>query len=334
MDRRNFITLLGGAAAAAAWPGRAYAQRRRPARIGVLHPFAPPHPWTEGLRRGLHHLGYVDGQTITIVERGSDFHFELVSDGRDERLDDLARELIDSKVDVLVVMTGPAVRAARQRSTTVPIVMAVSSDGIGAPGVASLARPGGNVTGLTLMGPELTGLRLSLLKDAVPAAKRIAVLYNPVERVTADELRQTEVAAGKLGVALQPVEMHSGDALDQAFARAVSGGADAFIPLTHGFALLHRSRIAALAAQHRLPAMYAWREFPEAGGLMAYGPNTGDTLYRAASFVDRIIKGGNPAEMPIEQPTKFEFVINLKTAKALGLEIPAALLIRADTVIE
>jgi putative ABC transport system substrate-binding protein len=318
MDRRNFITLLG---AAAAWPGQAYAQQRRPARIGVLH-----HPWTAGLRRGLRDLGYVEDKTIVIDERGSD--------GRYERLDGLAEELIDNKVDVLVIMTGPAVRAARQRTTTVPIVMAVSSDGVGAPGVASLARPGGNVTGLSLMGPDLTGLRLSLLKDAIPTAKRIAVLYNPAEQPTAEELRQTEIAAKKLGVVLQPVETRSGDALDRAFASAVSGGADASITFTHGFALLHRSRIAALAVQHRLPAMYAWREFAEAGGLMAYGPNTADTLYRAASFVDRIIKGGNPAEMPIEQPTKFELVINLKTAKALGLEIPAALLVRANAVIE
>lgn len=324
MDRRNFIALLGGAATT--WPGQIYAQRRRPARIGVLHPFAPPHPWTAGLRRGLRDLGYVEGQTIAIDERGSD--------GRYERLDGLARELVDSKVDVLVVMTGPALRAARQRTTTVPIVMAVSSDGVGTAGVASLARPGGNITGLTLMGPDLTGLRLSLLKDAVPAAKRIAVLYNPAELPTAEELRQTEIAAGKLGVVLQRVETRSGDALDQAFASAVSGGADASITFTHGFALLHRSRIAALAVQHRLPAMYGWRELAEAGGLMVYGPNTADTLYRAASFVDRIIKGGNPAEMPIEQPTKFELVINLKTAKALGLEISTALLVRADVVIE
>jgi putative ABC transport system substrate-binding protein len=184
------------------------------------------------------------------------------------------------------------------------------------------------------MGPDLTGLRLSLLKDAVPAAKRIAVLYNPAEQPSVEELRQTEVAAGKLGIVLQPVEARSGDALDKAFASAVTGRADALITFAHGFALFHRVRLAELAVQHRLPAMYGWREFAEAGGLMVYGPNTADTLYRAASFVDRIIKGGNPAEIPIEQPAKFEFVINLKTAKALGLEIPAALLVRADVVIE
>jgi putative ABC transport system substrate-binding protein len=323
-SRRQFISLLGGAAAA--WPGRTYAQRRRSARIGVLHPFAPPHPWTAGLRRGLRDLGYVEGKTIAIDERGSD--------GRDERLDGLARELVDSKVDVLVVMTGPVLVAARRQTTTVPIVMGVSSDGVGTPGVASLARPGGNITGLTLMAPDLAGLRLSLLKEAVPAAKRIAVLYNPAEPVTEDELRQTEVAAEKLGVVLQPVETRSGDALDQAFASAVSGGADAFITFSHRFSLSHRSRIAALAAQHRLPAMYGWREFAEVGGLMVYGPNVTDTLYRAASFVDRILKGGNPAEMPVEQPTRFEFVVNLKTARALGLELPPSLLVRADEVIE
>ena len=323
MQRREFLAALGGAAT---WPHAARAQQRRPARIGVLHPFAPPHPWTAALRRGLHDLGYVEGKTIAIDERGSD--------GRDELLGGLARTLIDSKVDALVIMTGPALLAARSQTSTVPIVMAVSSDGVGTVGVASLVRPGSNVTGLTLMSPDLAGLRLSLLKDAVPSAKRIAVLYNPAERVTADELRQTELAAAKLGVALQPVETHSGDTLDQAFANAVSGGADAFITFSHRFSLSHRSRIAELAVQHRLPAMYGWREFAEAGGLMAYGPNVADSLHRAASFVDRILKGGNPAEMSIEQPTKFELIINLKTAKALGLVITAALLVRADEVIE
>jgi putative ABC transport system substrate-binding protein len=323
MRRREFLGVLGGAAAA--WPLSARAQQR-PARIGALHPFSAPHPWTAGLRRGLRDLGYVEGRTITVDERGSD--------GRDERLDDLAQDLIASKVDVMVVMTGPALWAARRASSTVPIVISVSSDGVGTPGVASLARPGGNVTGLTLMGPDLAGLRLSMLKEAVPAARRVAVLFNPTERPTAEELRQTEAAAGTLGVALQPVEARSGEALEQAFASATGARADALITLAHSFALLYRNRIAELAAQHRLPAMYGWREFAEAGGLMVYGPNIADTLYRAASFVDRIIKGANPAEMPIEQPTRFELVINLKIAKALGLEIRPALLVRADKVIE
>jgi putative tryptophan/tyrosine transport system substrate-binding protein len=324
MQRREFVTLLGSAAAA--WPLAARAQQPRPARIGALHPFSPPHPWVAGLRRGLRDLGYVEGRTITIDERGSD--------GRDERLDGLAQELIDSKVDVLVVLTGPPFRAARRRTTTVPIVMAVSSDGVGAPGVASLARPGGNVTGLTLMGPDLDGLRLSMLKEAVPAAKRTAVIYNPDERPSVEELRQSEAAAARLGIVLQPVEARGGEALDQAFTNAVAGGAGAFVTFAHAFTFSNRVRIAELAAQHRLPGMYGWREYAEVGGLMVYGPNVTDTLYRAASFVDRIIKGGNPAEMPIEQPTRFELVINLKTAKALDLEIPWTLLVRADEVIE
>ena len=322
MSRRRFVAMVGGVLVAPSL----LAQKTY--RIGFLGTaFASGYVReVEWIRSGLRDLGYVEGKTIVIDERGSD--------GRDELLEGLARTLIDSKVDALVIMTGPALLAARAQTSTVPIVMAVSSDGVGTVGVASLVRPGGNVTGLTLMSPDLAGLRLSLLKDAVPAAKRIAVLYNPAERVTADELRQTAVAAGKLGVALQPVETHSGDSLDQAFANAVSGGADAFITFSHRFALSHRSRIAALAVQHRLPAMYGWREFAEAGGLMVYGPNVADSLHRAASFVDRILKGGNPAEMSIEQPTKFELIINLKTARALGLEIPAALLVRADEVIE
>jgi putative ABC transport system substrate-binding protein len=322
MRRREFIAGL----LVAATTGRAQAQQPGPARIGALHPFSPPHPWVAGLRRGLRDLGYVEGRTITIDERGSD--------GRDERLDSLAQELIDSKVDVLVAMTGPPFQAAKRRTNTVPIVMAVSSDGVGAPGVASLARPGGNVTGLTLMGPDLDGLRLSMLKEAIPTAKRIAVIYNPDERPSVQELHQIEIGAANLGIVLQPVEARGGDALDQAFTNAVAGGADAFITFAHAFTFSNRVRIAELAAQHHLPGMYGWREYAEAGGLMVYGPNVADTLYRAASFVDRIIKGDKPAEMPIEQPTRFELVINLKTAKALGLTIPPTLLARADEVIE
>jgi len=173
-----------------------------------------------------------------------------------------------------------------------------------------------------------------MLKETVPAAKRIDVLYNPDERPTEPEIRQTEAAAKTLGVVLQPIEARSGADLSQAFTSAASAGADALITFAHSFSLYNRSRIAELAVQHRLPAMYGWREFAEAGGLMVYGPNIADTLNRAASFVDRIVKGSTPAEMPIEQPTKFELVINLKTARALGLEFPAHLLIRADAVIE
>ena len=323
MRRREFITLLGGTAA---WPLVAQAEQAKPAYVGVLHPFSPPDRWAAGLRRGLRDLGYVEGRNITIDERGSD--------GHDDRLDALAKELIDNKVDVLVTITGPPFFAARRQTTTLPIVMAISGDGVGAPGVASLARPGGNITGTTMMNPDLDGLRLSMLREAVPSAKRIAVIYNPNEPASVNELRQTMAAAATLGIDLQSVEAPGTEALDQAFQNALAGGAGAFFTFAHAFAFANRVRISELAVKYRLPGMYGWPEFAEAGGLIVYGPNVADILYRAASFVDRIIKGEKPAEMPIEQPTRIELVINLKTAKALGLEIPAALLVRADRVIE
>jgi len=324
MRRREFITFLGGAAV---WPPVARAQpARRPAHIGILHPGSPPDPWVDGLRQGLRDLGYVEGQNLSIEYRWAE--------GKGERLDGLAEELIASKIDVLVVMTGPAVLAAKRQSTTVPIVMAVSGDPVGTGVVTNLARPGRNVTGFSLMSADLAGLRLGVLKEAVPTAKRVAVLYNPAEPATGREMRETEAAAQTLGVTLQPIEARSADALDQAFASAAQGHADALITFAHGFAFLHRRRIADLAAQNHLPAMYGWREFADIGGLMAYGPNVTATLRRAATYVDRIIKGANPADLPVEQPTKFELVINLKTAKALGLEIPSGLILRADEVIE
>ena len=324
MRRREFLALLG---CAATWPLGAGAERAsRPFIIGTLHPYSPPDPWLAGLRQGLRDLGYVEGKNITIEERWAE--------GSDERLDRLAKELIDGKTDILVVMMGPALRAATRHTTTVPIVMAVSGDGRRAPGVASLARPGGNVTGLTLMSPDLAGLRLSMLREAVPAARRVAVLYNSSEGITQTEMLATEVAARSLGVTLQPVEVHSADALGSAFADASAGGADALITFAHAFAFFHRQQISELAARYRLPAMYGWREYPDAGGLMAYGPNVASTLSRSATFIDRIIKGGNPGDMPIEQPTKFELVVNLKAAKALGLTVPESFLLRADEVIE
>ena len=247
---------------------------------------------------------------------------------------DLADVLIASKVDVIVIMTGPAVLAAKKRTATVPIVMAVSGDPVGTGAVASLARPGGNVTGLSLMSDELAGLRIGVLKEAVPSAKRIGVLYNPSEPPTKVELRETEAAVTRLGMTLQPLAATSADDLAQRFVDASAGGCDAIITFAHGFAFFHRRRIADLAAQHRLPAMYGWREHADVGGLMTYGPNVKTTLRRAASYVDRILKGAKPSDLPVEQPTKFELVVNLQTAKALGIEIPQTVMTRADEVIE
>ena len=325
MQRREFITLLGGAAAG--WPLAALAQGRpQVARVGILHPGSPPDPWLDGLREGLRELGYVEGKDLVFEYRWAE--------GRSERLPDLADVLIASKVDVIVIMTGPAVLAAKKRTTTVPIVMAVSGDPVGTGAVTNLARPGGNVTGFSLMSDELAGLRVGVLKEVVPAAKRIGVLYNPSEPPTKAELRETEVAAHVLGMTLQPLAATSADDLVQRFADASAGGCDAIITFAHGFAFFHRRRIAELAAQHRLPAMYGWREHAEVGGLMTYGPNVKATLRRAASYVDRILKGAKPADLPVEQPTKFELVVNLKTARALGIEIPQTVLARADEVIE
>jgi putative ABC transport system substrate-binding protein len=302
------------------------AQARSRIRVGTLHVYSPPDPWFDAFRQGLRELGYMEGSNLLIEDRWAD--------GRNERLDGLAQELVDAKVDVIVAMMGPALAAARRRTGTVPIVMATSSDGIGSAGVASLAQPGGNVTGLTLMSPDLMGLRLALLLEAAPASKRVAVLYSANERPTEKELRETEIAARALGISLLPAEASSGEAIAPAFASAVAGGADALLTFPHVFAFFHRKSVAELAAQHRLPAMYGWREYVDSGGLMAYGPNVAATLRRAASFVDRIVKGGNTATMPIEQPTKFELVVNRKAAKSLGLELPLPLLARADEVIE
>jgi putative tryptophan/tyrosine transport system substrate-binding protein len=323
MRRREFIALLAGAAPVAQ---AARAQRGKAPVIGVLHPGSPPDPWFEGFLQGLRELGYVDGQNARV-----DFRW---GERRADLLDSHARELVASKVDVLVIMTGPAVRAALRHTTTIPIVMGVSGDPAGLGVIASLARPGGNVTGLSFMSGDLAGLRLSVLKEAVPQARRVAVLYNATEPPTAQEMQETDAAARTLGLSLVPLETRTSDALTQAFANAAEAKADALITFAHGFAFVNRRRIIELAAQHRLPAMYGWREFAEDGGLMSYGPNVGTMLRRAATFVDRVIKGANPAEMPIEQPTRFELVVNLKTASALGLDLPPALMTRADEVIE
>jgi putative ABC transport system substrate-binding protein len=324
VKRRDVIALIGGGTALLLCPLCASAQRI--ARIGVLHPGSAPDPWLEGLREGLRQLGYVEGRNIRLEYRWAE--------GRGERLEGLAQELIDSRVDVIVIMTGPAVLAARRRTTSIPIVMAVSGDPLGIGVAQSLARPGGNVTGLSLMSGDLAGLRLAVLKETVPQAQRVAVLFNPGEPPTAEEMRDTEAAARRLGVSLHPLEARARDDIEHAFARAASERADALITFAHGFAFVHRRLIAALAAHHRLPAMYGWREYAAVGGLMTYGPNVTAALHRAASYVDRIMKGANPAELPIEQPTKFELVINLNTAKALGLTVPPAVLARADEVIE
>ena len=298
---------------------------RQVVHVGILNSGAAKDARVDEFRDGLRELGYVEGQNLAIVYRWAD--------GRQERLPELAAELVASHVDVIVAV-GAAVWAAKQQTSTVPIVIAFSGDPVATGMVSNLARPGANLTGVSLMSSDLAAKRLELLKQTSPRIARLAVLYNPAERASAPELQETEAAARTLGVTLQPLEDRRPDDLKQLFAAAARGRSDALIVLAHAFAFQNRGRIIELAARQRLPTMYGWREFVDAGGLMSYGPNVHAMVRRAASYVDRILKGAKPGDLPIEQPTKFELVINLKSAKALGLTIPQSVLIRADEVIQ
>ena len=299
-------------------------------RIGRLSPGSPllvAHLW-EAFRQRLRELGYVEGQNLVIEGR--------YAEGRAERLPDLAAELVRLKVDVIVAGGTAAIRAAQQATHTIPIVMAATADPVGQGFVASLAYPGGNITGLSWLGTELPGKRLELLKETVPQSTRIAALIHAAHPAYASTMHTLTVAARALGLHLHVVEVRSADELDAAFAAMTRTGADAVIVVEDALLLSgQRGRVVAdLAATHRLPMMYSWREWVVAGCLMSYGPSRPDMLRRAAVFVDKILKGAKPGELPVEQPMKFELVINLKTAKSLGLTIPPTLLFQADEVIQ
>jgi putative ABC transport system substrate-binding protein len=250
-----------------------------------------------------------------------------------DRLPELAAELVSSKVDVIIAL-GPAVWAAKRTTTSVPIVIAFSGDPVGDGVVPSLARPGGNITGFSYMSTELAAKRLELVARAFAKKNRVAVLYNPQEPATRLEMRETEAAARTLDVALQKVAASHPDELERAFAAAVSEQADALLVFTHGFAVLNRVRIIQMAARYGLPTLYGWREFVDEGGLMSYGPDIEVLVRQAASYVDRILKGAVPGDLPVQRPTKFDLSINLKTAKALGLKVPESLMVRADRIID
>jgi putative tryptophan/tyrosine transport system substrate-binding protein len=279
----------------------------------------------EAFRHGLHDLGYVEGRTITLEYR--------FADGQFDRLPALVAELVQLPVDVLVVDGTTAIRAAQHATTTIPIVMAVSGDPVGAGLVASLARPGGNITGLTLNAPEVTGKRLELLKQAVPGVTRVAYLWPAVVH-TAGFLQETERAARALGVQLHPAEVRDLYPFDHTFATMAEAHADALITQPSAVFWDRRTQIVDLAARLQLPGIFPEREFAEAGGLMAYGVSVTANFRRAATYVDKILKGTKPADLPVEQPMTFELVINLKTAKALGLTIPPTLLFQAAEVIQ
>jgi len=303
-------------------------QAGKVARIGVLAQGSStdaPHSG-EAFRQGLHDLGYVEGQNIVLEYRWAE--------GRAERLPDLAVELVNLKVDVIVAGGTPAPLAAKHATRTIPIVMGGAGDPVGTGLVASLARPGGNVTGLSTLTPELGRKRLQLLKEVVPGVSRVAVLWNAANPYTLLLVRETEAAARTLGVQVQSLAVRGPDDFENALPAAIRGRAGALIVVDDPLTYLYRMRIVDFAARNRLPAMYGFREFAEAGGLMAFGANLADLYRRAATYVDKILKGAKPADLPVEQPTKFELIINMKTAKALGLTIPPSLLLRADQVVE
>ena len=326
MRRREFITILG---TAAALPLAAHAQQTaKLPRVGWLSPGSQTSDqnFLASFRDGLRELGWMVGQNIAIESRWAD--------GKFERLPDLAAELVRLKVDVIVANVTQASLAAKRATTTIPIVMVGVGDPLGSGLVDSLARPSGNVTGPSSMLAEASAKQLALLKETVPSASPVAVLWNPANPVwQASALKQTEAAARAMGLRLQLLEARGPDELESAFAAMTKERAGAlFVPADIIF-VRHAQQMADLAARHRLPAMYGFREHVEAGGLMSYAASFSVMFRRAAAFVDKILKGAKPADLPVEQPTKFELVINIKTAKALGITIPQSVLQLADEVI-
>ena len=283
--------------------------------------------FVDAFREGMRALGYVDGKNLTIEGR--------YAEGKVDRLPSLAQELIQRNPDVLLVSTTPGNLAAKAATSTIPIVMVLVADPVGAGIVTNLARPGGNITGITNIVAELAGKRLEILKEIVPTASRVAVLVNPDNPNAPPQMRSAEAAARALGIKLGPVlAVRSPDDLEKAFQGAVQARAAAAIRMIDPLVFILRKQTAALEAKHRLPVIYPSREDVEAGGLVAYGANIPGQYRQAATFVDKILRGAKPADLPVEQPTKFELVINMKTAKALGIKIPQTILVRADRVIE
>jgi putative ABC transport system substrate-binding protein len=330
MDRRAFIGTLTGGLLAAPLAAKAQPAGKVP-RVGYLSPGSSSDPLRrrrfEAFRQGLRELGYVEGQNIVLEPRWAE--------GQYARYPALVADLVRLKVGVIVVVGGTATKAAKEVTRTVPIVMSLVVDPVGSGLIPSLAHPGGNVTGTSIMAPDLVGKQLELLMEVVPKISRVAVLWNPDNPGGVPQLRQTEAAARALGVRLQTLEARGPHELDSAFAAMTRERAGALVILNDAILGVNLSKqIAELAAKSRLPAVHGVPEYAQVGGLMVYGANLLDLERRAATFVDKILKGAKPADLPIEQPSKFELIINLKTAKALGLTIPPSVLLRADQVIE
>jgi putative ABC transport system substrate-binding protein len=329
MQRREFITLLGGTAVA--WPLAAGAQQPdRVRRMGVLMGLAESDPESNAqivaLRNGLQERGWAEGRNLEIELR--------YAEGKPERLRTLAIELVQKNVQVIVTHGTPAVQAAQEASATVPIVFATIGDPLGAGVVASLARPGGNITGLSLIATDLSTKRLEVLKETLPHLTRVAMLWNPKNASLALQYKETEAAARQLGLRLHSLPAVTMADFDIGIKAAAETGADAVITTSDANQVSQRARIVELALRNRLPVVGEFREIAAAGALLSYGPNRVDMWRRAAGYVDKIFKGTKPSDLPVEQPTRFELIMNSKTARTLGLTIPPTLLARADEVIE
>ena len=326
MERRTFLAMIPSSLLAAPLP--AEAQPRKIPRLCFLtfDPGTPQSTRFTPFFQGLRDLGYVDGRNIAI-----DY---LSVDGQAERFPTLAADCVRLKADVIVVTTTPGAQAAKNATRTIPIVLHALGDPVATGLVASLARPGGNVTGVTQMSSGLAAKRLELLKEAVPRVSRVLVLAYLVDPIAPPQVKELETAARSLGVKLLVQDIRTADDLPAAFDAGSKERAEGLLTTVASIFVVQRKRVVELAAQHRMPGIYPYRFVVDAGGLMAYDSNTSDLQARAATYVDKILKGAKPAHLPIEQPTKFELVINLKTAKALGLTIPPSLLARADQVIE
>ena len=325
MRRREFLSALGGVAAA--WPLAARAQQpTKTYRIGMLETISPAlnAPQLDAFRNGLRELGYVEGQQYVIEYRSTD--------GRAERFPELAIELVRLGVDLIVARGTPASIAAKNATSTIPVIMASVGDPLLI--VESLARPGRNVTGLSAFVNEMTSKRLDLIKELVPAMSRIALLHNMSNPVAPPQWEETRTAARSLGIQAELLDVRSREDLSRAFETAVRRRVDALLVAVDGLFQANTQMIVELAARNKVPAIYVGREFIEVGGLMTYGVSFPHLYLRAAAYADKIFKGAKPADLPVEQPTKFELIINLKTAKALGLTIPPKLLFTADEVIE
>jgi putative ABC transport system substrate-binding protein len=327
MKKRITILALGAMLFALTFPVAAQQPTKIP-RIGYVSGTGDPKnpgPQIDAFRQGLRDLGYIEGKNIVI-----EYRYE---DGKPERAPSLVAELIQLNVDVLVAVPSPAIRAAKQTTKTIPIVMLTTADPMATGLIDSLARPGGNITGLTRLTRDLNGKRLELLTEAVPGTSRVGVLFQPDSTSGRAYFKEYEAAARTLKIPLQPLELRGQNPdFDGAFHAATKGRVSALITIRNALTLFYRKQIANLAIKNRLPSMYEVSDHVEAGGLMSYAASESEIFKRAAAYVDKVLKGAKPADLPVEQPTKFEFVINLKTAKALNLTIPQSVLFRADKV--